>query len=196
MDALRVHIIISLIAISVGIIIGVTLGIVSFKSEKVSHYIMNFFNFLRIIPSLAILVIVMPILGVGVVPALFALIVLAVPPILISTFLGFNNINKSVIESAEGMGMNKKELLLRIQLPLAMPLILTGIRTASIEVIASATLASYIGAGGLGDFIFKGLVLNDTKLLIVGGGTVALLSIFSEIILFSLQQRITRYERS
>ncbi len=173
-----------------------TLGIVSFKSEKVSHYIMNFFNFLRIIPSLAILVIVMPILGVGVVPALFALIVLAVPPILISTFLGFNNINKSVIESAEGMGMNKKELLLRIQLPLAMPLILTGIRTASIEVIASATLASYIGAGGLGDFIFKGLVLNDTKLLIVGGGTVALLSIFSEIILFSLQQRITRYERS
>ena len=138
----------------------------------------------------------MPILGVGVVPALFALIVLAVPPILISTFLGFNNINKSVIESAEGMGMNKKELLLRIQLPLAMPLILTGIRTASIEVIASATLASYIGAGGLGDFIFKGLVLNDTKLLIVGGGTVALLSIFSEIILFSLQQRITRYERS
>ena len=196
MDALRVHIIISLIAISVGIIIGVTLGIVSFKSEKVSHYIMNFFNFLRIIPSLAILVIVMPILGVGVVPALFALIVLAVPPILISTFLGFNNINKSVIESAEGMGMNKKELLLRIQLHLAMPLILTGIRTASIEVIASATLASYIGAGGLGDFIFKGLVLNDTKLLIVGGGTVALLSIFSEIILFSLQQRITRYERS
>ena len=196
MDALRVHIIISLIAISVGIIIGVTLGIVSFKSEKVSHYIMNFFNFLRIIPSLAILVIVMPILGVGVVPALFALIVLAVPPILISTFLGFNNINKSVIESAEGMGMNKKELLLRIQLPLAMPLILTGIRTASIEVIASATQASYIVAGGLGDFIFKGLVLNDTKLLIVGGGTVALLSIFSEIILFSLQQRITRYERS
>lgn len=129
-------------------------------------------------------------------PALFALMILAIPPILINTFLGFNNIDKSVIESAEGMGMNKRELLFKIQFPLAMPLILTGIRTSSIEVIASATLASYIGAGGLGDFIFKGLVLNDTKLLIVGGGTVALLSIFSEIILFTFQQFITKYERA
>lgn len=196
LDALGVHIFISMVAILVGIAIGVPLGIVSFKSEKISHYIMNFFNFLRIIPSLAVLVIVMPILGVGFLPALFALIVLAVPPIIINTFVGFNNTSKSVIESAEGMGMNKKELLLRIQLPLAMPLILTGIRTASIEVIASATLASYIGAGGLGDFIFKGLVLNDTKLLIVGGGTVALLSVVSEIILFAFQQRMTRYERA
>ncbi len=194
--ALKVHIFISIIAIAMGIIIGIPLAIISFKSDKISSYVMNLFNFLRIIPSLAILVLVMPLLGVGLIPALFALIVLAIPPILINTYLGFNNIDKSVIESAEGMGMNKKELLLKIQIPLALPLIVTGIRTSSIEVIASATLASYIGAGGLGDFIFKGLVLNDTKLLIVGGGTVAILSIISELILFVFQQLITRYERA
>lgn len=196
MDALKVHILLSIIAIIVGIILGVTLGIVSFKSKKISNYVMNLFNFLRIIPSLAILVLVMPLLGVGFLPALCALIILAIPPILINTYLGFNNIGKSIIEAAQGMGMNKKELLLKIQLPLALPLIVTGIRTSSIEVIASATLASYIGAGGLGDFIFKGLVLNDTKLLIVGGGSVAILSIISELILFIFQQTITKYERA
>lgn len=157
---------------------------------------MNTFNFLRIIPSLAILVLVMPLLGVGFLPALCALTVLAIPPILINTYLGFSNIDKAVIESAEGMGMNKKELMFKIQIPLVLPLIITGIRTSAIEVIASATLASYIGAGGLGDFIFKGLVLNDTKLLIVGGGTVAILSIISELILFVFQQIVTRYERA
>lgn len=156
---------------------------------------MNIFNFFRIIPSLAVLVLVLPLLGVGFVPALFALVFLAIPPILINTYLGFNNIDKSVIESAEGMGMSKKELLFKIQIPLALPLIITGIRTASVEVIASATLASYIGAGGLGDFIFKGLLLNETKLLIVGGVSVAVLSIFSEIILFIFQQLVTKYER-
>lgn len=195
LNALFIHILISIIAIGIGILLGIPFGIISFKSNKLSGYIINIFNFFRIIPSLAVLVIVLPLLGVGFVPALVALIFLAIPPILINTYLGFNNIDKSIIESAEGMGMNKKELLLKIQFPIALPLIITGIRTASIEVIASATLASYIGAGGLGDFIFKGLLLNETKLLIVGGVSVATLSIFSEIILFILQQFVTRYQR-
>lgn len=156
---------------------------------------MNFFNFLRIIPSLAILVLALPILGTGFTPALVALILLAVPPILINTYLGFKNIGPSIIESAEGMGMGYRELLFKIQLPLAMPLIITGVRTSSVEVIASATLASYIGTGGLGDFIFTGLSMNDYTMLLVGGISVAILSIIAEIILFFLQQGITRYQR-
>lgn len=179
-----------------GILLGVSFGIISFKCKKVSSYLMNLFNFFRIIPSLAILVIVMPILGVGFVPALVALTVLSIPAILINTYLGFNNIDPAIIEAAQGMGMNEKELLLKVEIPLALPIIITGIRTASIEVISSATLASYIGAGGLGDFIFKGLALNDTKLLVIGGATVAVLSIFSEVTLFITQQFASKYERT
>ncbi|WP_312884182.1 ABC transporter permease [Clostridium psychrophilum] len=124
------------------------LGILCYKCTKVSQPIMNLFNFFRIIPSLAVLVLVMPIIGTGFFPALLALVILAIPPILINTYLGINNIDGS-IESAKGMGMDYKRMLRTIEIPLAMPLIITGVRTSAVEVIASATLASYIGAGGL-----------------------------------------------
>lgn len=193
--AVLIHISISITAVLISIAIAVPLGILCSKSSKVLYPVMNFFNFLRIIPSLAILVLALPILGTGFTPALVALILLAVPPILINTYLGFKNISPSIIESAEGMGMGYRELLFKIQFPLAMPLIITGVRTSSVEVIASATLASYIGAGGLGDFIFTGLTMNDYTMLLVGGISVAILSVISEIILFFLQQGVTRYQR-
>lgn len=193
--AVLIHISISITAVLISIAIAVPLGVLCSKSSKILYPVMNFFNFLRIIPSLAILVLALPILGTGFTPALIALIILAVPPILINTYLGFKNISPSIIESAEGMGMGYRELLFKVQSPLAMPLIITGVRTSSVEVIASATLASYIGAGGLGDFIFTGLSMNDYTMLLVGGISVAILSIIAEIILFFLQQGITRYQR-
>ncbi|WP_010233642.1 ABC transporter permease [Clostridium arbusti] len=194
-QAVIIHISISITAILISITLAVPLGILCSRSSKVLYPVMNFFNFLRIIPSLAILVLALPILGTGFAPALVALIILAVPPILINTYLGFKNISPSIIESAKGMGMDYKELLFKIQIPLAMPLIITGVRTSSVEVIASATLASYIGAGGLGDFIFTGLSMNDYTMLLVGGISVAALSIIAEIILFFLQHGVTRYQR-
>jgi len=194
-DALRIHIIISIATILIGIIIAVPLGVMCAKSTKISQYIMNLFNFLRIIPSLAILVLVMPILGTGFTPALLALVILSVPPILINTCLGIKNIDVSILESAKGMGMSQKKILFKIEIPLALPLIITGVRTSAVEVIASATLASYIGAGGLGDFIFTGLGMNDFRMLIIGGASVALLSIIVELLLFMLDQSITKYQR-
>lgn len=194
-EAVRIHINISITAVLISIIIAVPLGIICAKFIKASQPIMNIFNFLRIIPSLAILVLVMPILGTGFFPALLALVILAIPPILINTYLGIKNIDVSVIESAEGMGMDYKKMLYKIEIPLALPLIITGVRTSAVEVIASATLASYIGAGGLGDFIFTGLGMNDFRILLVGGATVALLSIVAEMLLFMLEQRITKYQR-
>ncbi|WP_026881511.1 ABC transporter permease [Clostridium akagii] len=193
--AVNIHIIISITAVLISIIIAIPAGILCSRSTKVLYPVLNFFNFLRIIPSLAILVLVLPILGTGFVPALVALVILGIPPMLTNTYLGFKNIDKSVIESALGMGMNSKEMLFKIQLPLAMPLIITGIRISAVEIIASATLASYIGAGGLGDFIFTGLGMNDYVMLFVGGASVALLSVASEIILLIFQQGITRYQR-
>ncbi len=194
-EAVRIHINISVIAVLISIIIAVPLGIICAKFMKASQPIMNIFNFFRIIPSLAILVLVMPILGTGFFPALLALVILAIPPILINTYLGIKNIDASVLESAEGMGMDYKKMLYKIEIPLALPLIITGVRTSAVEVIASATLASYIGAGGLGDFIFTGLGMNDFRILIIGGATVALLSVIAEMLLFMLEQSITKYQR-
>lgn len=193
--AITLHVLISVTAILISIVVAVPLGILCSRSNKVLYPVINFFNFLRIIPSLAILVLALPILGTGFVPALAALIILAIPPMLNNTYLGFKNINQSIIESAKGMGMDSREMLFKIQIPLAMPLIITGIRISSVEVIASATLASYIGAGGLGDFIFTGLSMNDNTMLFVGGISVAFLSVISEISLFFLQQGITKYQR-
>lgn len=193
--ALKIHIYISITAVLISIIIAVPLGIVCSKFIKISQPIMNLFNFFRVIPSLAILVLVMPILGTGFFPALLALVVLAIPPILINTCLGIKNVDSFVLESAKGMGMGKRKMLLKIEIPLALPLIITGVRTSTVEVIASATLASYIGAGGLGDFIFTGIGMNDYRMLIIGGATVALLSVIAEVLLFSFQQSITRYQR-
>jgi osmoprotectant transport system permease protein len=194
--AISIHILISLTALAISITIAVPLGIICAKSRKLLFPIINLFNLLRIIPSLAILVLVLPILGTGFVPAVVALIVLAIPPIISNTYMGFKNINQSIIESAEGMGMDEKDILFKIQIPLALPLILTGIRISSVEVIASATIASYIGAGGLGDFIFTGISMNDFIMIFVGAASVALLSIFSEIILITLQHTLTKYQRN
>lgn len=195
-EAVKIHIYISITAIFISILIAVPLGIICAKFTKISQPVMNLFNFFRIIPSLAILVLVMPILGTGFFPALLALVILAIPPIIINTCLGIKNIDASILESAEGMGMDHKKMLFKIEIPLALPLIITGVRTSAVEVIASATLASYIGAGGLGDFIFTGLGMNDFRILLIGGGSVAVLSVISEMLLFMFQQSITKYQRN
>ncbi|MDF2634373.1 MAG: ABC-type transporter, integral rane subunit [Pelosinus sp.] len=194
-EAVIIHIEISVAAILASLILAIPLGILCAKNSRVSYALINVFNILRIIPSLAILVVAMPILGTGFIPALFALTLLAIPPILINTYVGFKNINPSIIECAEGMGMNAKKILFGVEIPIAMPLIITGLRTSATEVIASATLASYIGAGGLGDFIFTGIGMNDFRIVLIGGMSVALLSVFTEVSLAVVQHSVTRYQR-
>ncbi|NSL50321.1 ABC transporter permease [Calidifontibacillus erzurumensis] len=194
-EAVRAHLTISLCALIVAMAVCIPLGIVCAKIEKISSVIMNVFNSLRVIPSLAILVIVLPIMGTGFYPALVALTVLACPPILINTFIGFREIDKSVLEAASGMGMDGKQILRKIEFPLALPLILTGCRTAAVEVVASATLAAFIGGGGLGTFIINGLGMYNIPLLLVGAIPVALLAIFSEVSFAMTEKLVTKYQR-
>jgi osmoprotectant transport system permease protein len=194
-DAIQVHLTLSFIALLVGMAICIPLGVVCAKNMKISSFIMNIFNSLRVIPSLAILVIVLPIMGTGFYPSLIALSVLACPPILINTFIGFREIDKSVIEVATGMGMDNKQILKKIEFPLALPLIITGCRSAAVEVVASATLASFIGGGGLGEFIINGLGMYNISLLLVGAIPVALLAISSEVTFSMLEKLITRYQK-
>jgi osmoprotectant transport system permease protein len=189
------HLKISGISVFAAILIGLPLGIYSSRNEKLYNFFSGFFGLLSVIPSLAILFICIPIFGVGVLPATIALTILAVPPILINTAVGFRGISDSVLETAVGMGMDSTFMFLRVRLPLALPMILTGTRTAAVEVIASATLASYIGAGGLGDIIFTGLGLYRMDMLIIGGFSVAALSLIVDLILSLVEYSITRYRR-
>lgn len=186
------HIRLSMIALLIALIIGVPLGYISYKHKKVAEFFTTSSQLLRIIPSLAILFILIPIIGVGELPALIALVFLAIPPILINTILGFNEIPAITKEVAAGLGMNSNQLMLKIEIPLAIPFILNGIKLSLVEIIASATLATYIGAGGLGTLIFTGLGLYRMDLLLIGGGTVTILSLFSMFILDYIIRKVSK----
>lgn len=187
------HMKLSFIALFIAIVIGIPLGYLSYRNTKLGELLTTSSQLLRIIPSLAILFILIPIIGVGELPALIALTFLAVPPIIMNTVLGFKEIPKITIEVAEGIGMNPKQLRNRIEFPLAAPFILNGIKLALVEVIASATLATYIGAGGLGTLIFTGLGLYRMDLLIIGGGTVAIFSLLSMFLMDLLIEKVASY---
>lgn len=189
------HIRISALSVTLAILIAVPLGLLGSRNQRLNQIFNEGFGLLRIVPSLAILVVCIPLIGVGVLPAVVALTILAIPPILINTAVGFSSINESVIETAFGMGMHPGMILMRIELPLAFPLILAGIRTAAVEVIASATLAAYIGGGGLGTIIFTGLGLYRMDLLVIGGFSVAALSLLADLLLHALERLATRYQR-
>ena len=171
------HLWISLAALAAAVLIGVPCGYLAADSPGTEKWISAPFHILRVIPSLAILVLLIPVAGTGALPAVIALPILAVPPVLLNTIVGFRDVPPFMTESAAGMGMTDKEILWKVRIPLAMPMIFAGIRTALVEVIASAALAARIGAGGLGEVIFTGLGLNRMDLLLLGGVLVAALSL-------------------
>ncbi|MCH5257702.1 MAG: ABC transporter permease [Lachnospiraceae bacterium] len=189
------HLRISIFVILIAMIIAIPLGIVSSRYQKLRIFFERFFGLLRIVPSLAILIICIPIIGTGVKPTVIALTILAIPPILINTAQAFINLPQPIIEAAVAMGMSNSSVFFKVKLPLAFPLMFAGIRTATVEVIASATLASYIGAGGLGDIIFTGLALLRMDLLLIGGGSVAILSLVIGFLLDSFYSYMTKYQR-
>lgn len=190
----REHIQVSLLALLCSAWIGITLGYLTITYKRSEKWIVSLIQILRIVPSLAVLLLLIPLMGTGTKPALIALILLGVPPILMNTISGLNHIPQSVLESAQGTGMSDRQMMWKIKFPLAAPLILTGIKTAAIEIIASATLAAKIGAGGFGELIFTGLGLNRIDLLLIGGGAVAILAIFIGVLLDISERILFRYQ--
>ena len=169
------------------------MGILCLRFPKIKQFVNTFFSALRIIPSLAILVILIPIMGIGVKPALTALVVLAVPPILIQTTLGFSQVPAFMIEVASAMGMDEKRVFYLVQFPLALPYIMGGIKMAASEVIASAALAAYIGSGGLGVIIYNGISLMKTEYLVIGGASAAALTLVCNFLLGKIEKKILKY---
>jgi osmoprotectant transport system permease protein len=195
-EAFATHLMISAICVGIACAVGVPLGIVCSGNPRARTFITGVFSTLRIVPSLAVLFICIPVFGIGLTPALVALSFLAIPPVLINTTQAFATLPAHIVEAAEAMGMTRGMVFARVKFPLAMPLILTGVKTAAVEVIASATLAAYIGAGGLGNIIFTGLGLLRPDLLIIGGASVAALSICVDLLLTRAEKRLVRYREA
>ena len=185
---------ISLFALLVAAVIGIPCGYLASRSEKAELIVSAPFEMLRVVPSLAFLILLIPIMGTGLAPSIVALTVLAVPPILHNTIVGFRSVPAFMIESAAGIGMTDKEILRKVRIPSAMPMILAGVRTALVEVFASTTLAAKIGAGGLGEIIFTGLGLNRTDLLVLGGVLTAVLSLAAGGLFDAISRRIMKYK--
>jgi osmoprotectant transport system permease protein len=178
-------------SILVAIIIGVTLGALVSRNAFLAFLALNASGLLRAIPIIAVLILFVPIFGIGLLPAVIALIVIGIPPILLNTYTGIRGIDPAMIESAKGMGMTTFQIATRIQAPLVTPLVAAGIRTSAVQIIATATLAAFIGAGGYGDYIVDGFnVFNNTE-LIVGAVSVALLAMSVEVFMSWLQRVVT-----
>ncbi len=184
------HLALSGSALAISLLVCVPLGIWAARHTRSAQYIINAVGSLRLIPSLAILFLALPYLGTGFAPALVALTVLALPPVLINVYAGLRGVEPATVEAASAMGMTDRQRLVRVELPLAMPVIIAGVRTATTEVVASATLAAFIGAGGLGIFVTRGFALFEPRIMLVGAIPVAGLALLSEVALGLVERRL------
>ncbi len=178
-------------SIAVAIVIGVALGAAVSRSPFLSFIAVNLSGLMRAIPVIAILIAFVPFFGLGFEPAVIALIVLGIPPILLNTYTGIRGVDPAMIDAAKGMGMTTWQIATRIQAPLVTPLVAAGIRTSAVQIIATATLATFIAAGGYGDYIVDGINLFNYTELIVGAVSVAVLAILVEVFMSWLQRILT-----
>lgn len=192
-SALIEHIQLSFIALFFAVLISIPLGIYLTRKETLAETIIGVTAVLQTIPSLALLGLFIPLFGIGKVPAVIALTIYALLPIVRNTFTGIKEVDDSLIEAATAMGMNSIKRLVKVEIPLAMPVIMAGIRTAMVLIVGTATLAALIGAGGLGDIILLGIDRNNTSLIFIGAIPAAILAILFDLILRKLEKVNYKY---
>ena len=190
------HILISLLAISIASVLGIILGIIISEYRRFSGLILGTVNILYTIPSIALLGFFITITGVGNTTALIALIIYALLPIIRSTYTGIININPLIIEASEGMGSTKLQQLFKVKLPLALPVLMSGIRNMVTMTIALAGIASFVGAGGLGVAIYRGITTNNSAMTFLGSLLIALLALIFDFILGIMEKRLTNHKRT
>lgn len=181
------HLFIALLSLGLGILVAVPLGILVSKNKKLSNFVIGLASILQTIPSLALLAMFVPLLGIGTVPAVAALFIYSLLPIVRNTVLGMESVNKSTIDAAKGMGLTYNQLVSKVQFPLAFPVVMAGIRLSGVYVFAWATLAAYIGAGGLGNYIFNGLNNFNFPMILWGTIPVTLLALIYDYVMGRLE---------
>lgn len=186
-----IHVELSVLAVLIALIIAIPLAIAVNRSDFASTFAINVGNIGRAIPSLAILVLMLPFFGLGFDNALVALTLLAISPILINAVVGLRQVSRQILDAAKGMGLSGRQILTGIQMPIAAPIIFAGIRTSAVQVVASATLATFVGGGGLGDYIVEGFQRGDIYISLAGAAAVALLAIITEVGFGGLESAFT-----
>ena len=181
------HLWYSLVATAIAVVIALPIGVVIGHIGRGGLVAINLSNLGRALPSLGIIILVFTLVGFGVVPVLVALTALAVPPIVTNSYVGMRSVDRDVREAAEGMGMTGWQVLWRVELPVAMPLIMAGIRTSTVQVVATATLAAFVGLGGLGRYLIDGFAQRDLPQVLGGAVLVAVLSLITELALGRVQ---------
>ncbi|MEL6832438.1 MAG: ABC transporter permease/substrate-binding protein [Bacteroidota bacterium] len=182
------HLKLTLISLLLACVIAIPIGIWMVGRKRIANAFLGIASLLQTVPSIALLGSLIPLFGIGVKPAILALLLYAILPILQNTYTGIQGVSPAVREAAAGMGMTRTQVLRSVTLPLALPVIMAGVRTAAVINVGVATLASYIGAGGLGEFIFGGIALNNNNMILAGAVPAALMALLFDQLLGRLQK--------
>lgn len=186
---IKQHIVLDLLAFAICVFIAVPLGYLCAKKEKVAAPVIAITTVFMMIPSLAMFALLQPILGLGMLPALVALVLGGIPLIVMNTRSGYLNVDKAVCESAFAMGMEPWRICLQVETPLAFPAILNGMRITAVSIVAGTAIATYIGAGGLGFYIDMGIGTRNFAVTYLGAATVAVIAIAVDSVLAYFQKR-------
>ncbi len=184
------HIELAFLAVIVALVIAVPIGLYTGHTGRGGALAVNVAGIGRAIPSYALLLVIFPILGFGLLTPLIALVLLSIPPILANTHVGLRGVDPEAVDAARGMGMRESQVLTRVELPAALPLMMTGVRTASVAAVATATLAALIAGGGFGRYIVDGFALQDQAMLVAGAILVAVLAVVVERSLTVAEHRL------
>ena len=184
------HVWYSLVATGIAAAIALPIGIFIGHTGRGALVAVNLTNLGRAIPTLGIILLVFSLAGFGFVPVLVSLVALAIPPMVTNSYAGVRSVDRDVRDAAEGTGMRGRQVLWQVELPVAMPLIMAGVRTSAVQVVATATLAAYVGLGGLGRYLIDGLSQRDLPQVVGGAILVALLSLLTELLLGRVQAMV------
>jgi osmoprotectant transport system permease protein len=191
LDATRQHIILSVISLIWATLIAVPAGIMLTRYRFLAGPVLGIVSVFQTIPSLALLGFMIPLFGIGPIPAIIAMVIYALLPILRNTYTGILDVDVALLEAGRGMGMTKSQMLWLVELPMARSIIFAGVRTATVITIGVATLAAFIGAGGLGDLILRGISMVDTGIILAGAIPAAVLAILFDMLLAWVDWRVT-----
>ncbi len=189
------HIKISLSAVLIALIVGLILGVFISEYKKSSKLVLGIVNFIYTIPSISLLGFLIPLSGIGNTTAVIALSIYALLPMVRNTYTGITNIDDVIIETARGMGSTNFQILYKIKLPMALPVIFSGFRNMVTMTIALAGIASFIGAGGLGVSIYRGITTNNTNMTLVGSLLIAMLAVLADFVLGFFEKKVVRKKR-
>lgn len=191
LGALVEHLELTFIALFLATLIGIPLGLHIARSRFLAAPVLAVISTIQTIPSIALLGFLIPLLGIGMKPAIVALFLYSLLPIVRNTFIGIDRVDPAAIEAARGMGMRERQILLRVMIPQALPVLMGGIRTATVLCVGITTLAALIGAGGLGTFIFRGIAMLNTPMVLAGAVPAAALALVLDGLLALFEKWIT-----